>query len=129
MYTIAGLVPTAQASPVNILPKIIQKTLFDKAIIAQPTQQGSAANLIVFKRPIHSIRNPANIEPIGTTTTIMEAEREKDFIYKDFIHKSVKFFNLPIHDVSVFVTTKSLSALSICGIRMAEKASDIPITI
>lgn len=61
-------------SPVKILPiKIIVK-LFPVAIRIHPTTQGNAANLIVFKRPSHSINTPAIRHPAGTANTIMEAK-------------------------------------------------------
>lgn len=48
--------------------------LFPVAIRIQPTTQGNAANLIVFKRPSHSIKTPAIKHPAGTANTIIEAK-------------------------------------------------------
>lgn len=68
---------------------------------------GIAANLIVFKRPIHSIKIAAKRQPNGTESTIMDA----------------------IHDVCSLLKCKSLSSLSTCGTKMAENAKEIPITM
>lgn len=77
------------------------------AIIAHPNTHGTSPILIVFSRPIDSIRNPAKMHPIGTEITITEA----------------------IHEDSVVVAWISVSELSSFGIRMAEKANDIPMTM
>lgn len=71
-----------QDNPVKTLPiKIIIK-LFPVAIRIQPSTQGNAANLIVFKRPNHSINTPAIRHPAGTANTIMEAKINKKLIKK-----------------------------------------------
>lgn len=76
------------------------------AINIHPMTHGMAANLMVFRRPIHSIRTPAKRQPTGTANTITDAT----------------------HDDWVAVNFNSLSGPSTCGMRMAENASDIPIT-
>lgn len=62
---------------------------------------------IVFNRPIDSIRNPANMHPMGTEITITEA----------------------IHEDSAMLACISVSLLSSFGIMMAENANDIPMTM
>lgn len=54
-----------------------------------------------------SIRNPANMHPMGTEITITEA----------------------IHEDSAMLACISVSLLSSFGIMIAEKANDIPITM
>lgn len=107
MYTIAGLVPIADPNPVKIRP-ISNSVIVDAfAMRAHPITHGIAANLIVCKRPSHSIKIAAMRHPIGTESTITEA----------------------IHDVCSLLRCKSLSSLSTCGTKMAEKANEIPITM
>lgn len=76
MYTIAGLVPIAEPRPVNILPANRPKMLLAVAIAIHPITHGMAANFIVFKRPIYSIRKPANKQPTGTDSTITDATHD-----------------------------------------------------
>lgn len=98
MYTIAGLVPIAQANPVNTRPTMIQKKLSAIAMAIHPIMHGTAASLIVFNRPRNSIRTPAKSDPIGTMITMIDA----------------------IHEDCDLVTTMSLDGSSSCGIRIAE---------
>lgn len=107
MYTIAGLVPMAQAKPVKTRPTMIHVKLFAQAIAIQPNMQGIAASLMVFSRPRNSIITPAKRDPMGTIITIIDA----------------------IHDDCAFVTTTSLLGSSSCGIKIAEYASDMPMTM
>lgn len=88
----------AQAKPVSTRPTIIQVKLFAHAIAIQPTIQGTAASLMVFRRPRNSISTPAIRDPMGTMMTMMDA----------------------IHEDWVFVTTTSLLGSSSCGIKIAE---------
>lgn len=97
----------AQAKPVSTRPTIIQKKLSARAMAIQPMIQGIAANLMVFSRPKNSISTPANSDPIGTIITIIDA----------------------IHEDWAFVTTTSLVGSSSCGIKMAEYANEIPMTM
>lgn len=107
MYTIAGLVPIADPNPVIIRP-ISNSAIVDAfAMRAHPITHGIAANLIVYKRPSHSIKIAAIRHPTGTESTITEA----------------------IHDVCSLLRCKSLSSLSTCGTKMAENANEMPITI
>ena len=98
MYTIAGLVPMAQANPVSTRPTIIQKKLSAIAMAIHPMIHGTAASLIVFNRPRNSINTPAKSDPIGTMITMMDA----------------------IHEDCDLVTTTSLLGSSSWGIRIAE---------
>lgn len=103
----AGLVPTADPKPVRMRPDSSINTLDAVAIKIQPMQQGMAANLMVFKRPMYSMRKPENMHPTGTDRTMTDAT----------------------HDDSVLVSLRSLSGSSTCGIKMAEKANEMPITM
>lgn len=103
----AGLVPIADPNPVKIRPIKIVHISVAIAIKIHPMTHGMDANLIVFKRPNHSINTAEIKQPIGTERTITDA----------------------IHDVSVFVNFKSLSSFSTCGTKIAENANEIPITI
>lgn len=107
MYTIAGLVPIADPNPVKIRPINNSAIVEAFAIIAHPMTHGIAANLIVFKRPSHSIRIAAIRHPTGTESTITDA----------------------IHDVCTLLSFKSLSSLSTCGTKIAENANEMPITM
>lgn len=107
MYTIAGLVPAAVPNPVRIRPASRVYTLVAVAIRIQPTIHGIADNLIVLRRPMYSIRNPENMQPTGTASTTIDAT----------------------HEDSVGVRMRSLSGNSHCGMRMAENANEIPITM
>ena len=103
----AGLVPSAQAKPVSTRPTMIQVKLFASAMATQPATHGTAASLIVLSRPRNSIMTPATSDPIGTMITIIDA----------------------IQEDCAFVIGTSLPGCSSCGIRMAEYASDMPITM
>lgn len=74
---------------------------------AHPKMHGMRPNLIVFSRPMDSMRNPARIQPMGTDMTITEA----------------------IHEDSEMLAWMSVSSLSSTGIIMAEKASATPMTM
>lgn len=86
---------------------IIVSTFGARAMAIQPITHGNRPSLIVFNRPIDSIKKPATMHPMGTDITRIEA----------------------IVDDSVWVTGISLSELSSFGMRMAEKANEIPMTI
>lgn len=107
MYTMAGLVPTAEPRPVRIRPASSMDTLLAVAIRIQPMMHGMAADLIVFRRPMYSIRKPENMQPTGTDRTITDATQ----------------------DDWAGVSFRSLSGASNCGMRKAEKASEIPMTM
>lgn len=107
IYTIAGLVPAAVPNPVKIRPANKVYTFVAVAIRIQPMMHGIADSLIVLRRPMYSIRNPENIHPTGTARTTIDATQ----------------------DDWVDVRMRSLSGNSHCGIKMAEKASEIPITM
>lgn len=72
-----------------------------------PSTHGMRPILIVFSRPIDSIRKPAKMQPIGTEITITEA----------------------IHEDCSLVAWISVSSLSSFGIIMAENASEMPMTM
>lgn len=94
-------------NPVNTLPTNTIATLSAEAINIHPITAGMAANFIVFSRPMASMIKPADIEATGPTKTMIDAT----------------------HDDCVCVIGKSLSGLSACGIKIAEKESAIPITM
>lgn len=77
------------------------------AMAVQPKQQGMRPTLMVFNLPIDSMRKPASMQPIGTEITMTDA----------------------IHEDSVTVAWMSVSLLSSFGMRMAEKAREIPMTM
>lgn len=69
----AGLVPIAEPNPVKMRP-INNSDMSDAlAIRTQPMTHGIAANLIVFKRPMYSIKMAAIKHPTGTDSTITDA--------------------------------------------------------
>lgn len=84
----------ADPRPVKMRP-INSSAIFDAvAMKSHPMTHGIAANLIVFKRPSHSIKIAAIKQPTGTASTITDA----------------------IHDVCSFVSLKQ----SLFGAQVSE---------